>query len=187
MKFWLLALACWGFAGSARAEPTLDPDHRTREQPWLVRLAPTADELRDERARRLEQRLERALSVLPDVATATVQLTLPLAAEAALDQPAATPGAVVMLRTGPRGPDDGELTQIVATALAHPGPRLSIVRRPASAPKPTGLVDVGPFRVAASSAGALRVGLAVMLITNALLALLLLARVRRPSTPGTES
>lgn len=188
MRSWLVAFACWVFAGSARAEPPHGPHDAERGKPWLVRLAPTAAELRDERERRLEQRLEKTLLSLPEVAAATVQLTLPLDSEAALDQPLAPPSAVVILRAGPRGPDDRELTRIVASALAHPRPQLTVVRRaPRATAQPTEMVEVGPFRVAENSAPSLRALLAVTLVTNALLSLLLLGRLRRPSTEGTES
>lgn len=157
------------------------------QRPALLRLTPSARELHAQRSAELERRIERTLTALPEVAAARVQLTLPLEAEVPLDGPLPKPSAALLLTTRASEPSDRDYAAIVASALSGREPTLTIVRRPLPQPASARVVQLGPFRVEERSAFALRVTLTVTLVTNALLALLLLGKVRTRSTRRTES
>lgn len=155
---------------------------RAELEPRLVRLAPTASELREQRERALAQRIEPLLRALPEVAAAAVDVKLPEASETALNRPLPPPAVVLVLRLRAPGPSDASLRNIAAAVV--PGATLSIVRR-VDAPVPK-LVTLGPFQVAASSFTTLRATLVALLTSNALLALLVLGRARRDRLLGPK-
>jgi type III secretory pathway lipoprotein EscJ len=177
-----LSASCWTepVPAEQRAEQRAEP----RDAPVaielgaLVRLAPTAQDVRRETERALEQRIAKTLAALPEVATAHVQLSLPSAAETPLDAVLPAASAVVVLTQRNRTASDADVAAIVRGALGRADVELALVRRELI-PQPPRTVSIGPFRVEQSSARALRATLLVMLVTNALLALLLLLRARR--------
>jgi type III secretory pathway lipoprotein EscJ len=179
-----------GFAARARAE--LPQGERAAapgatELPLLVRLAPTAEQRDQARTRMLEQRLVRLISVLPEVERAQVDIDRPETTDP-LDQPPRAPrvAVVVAVRSewSPRQ-TRASIQHIVSAVLPALAPSdLTVVERtprpdranaPASAHS---LVQIGPFLVHRQSAAELRLGLAGLLATNALLAVILLWRTR---------
>jgi len=195
----LLALA-HGPTRTAHAElPPGEPARVTPEPPLLVRLAPTAEQLHRERTRALEQRLVRLLSGLPSVERAEVALDLPLASEQPLDQPVRSPHVTAVIISGSPRQIRPAIERVVSAVLPELLPRdLQVIASPSlrveasdAGPKSAlSLVQIGPFRVHPESASALRFGLAVLLVSNALLAGILLwrTRVRRSRTDRpTES
>lgn len=139
------------------------------------------------RSLRLERRIAELLAHGAGVG-ARVQLTLPEATELPLDAPLPHPRAVIVMPEAARGASDSDLTDVVRSTLADDRAEVVVLRQRRQAPPTRRLVSIGPFRVDEGSAGALRSTLAVMFITNALLALLVLAQARRhrPKAPKVD-
>lgn len=183
------------FAPRARAElpqgerATTGPASLARapDAPLLVRLAPTVEQRDQARARLLEQRLMRLISALPEVERAEVSVAQPPTTDP-LDRPASTQhvAVVVAVRAEWSSRQTRESIQhIVSAVLPASSPSdLTVVertRQPDLANAPTSahsLVQIGPFLVHRHSAVGLRLGLAGLLATNALLAVILLWRIR---------
>jgi hypothetical protein len=158
-----LALLVWALTSSAYAD---------------VKLAPTPDELHQQRTAALEQRITRLLSALPEVERAEVQLSLPAPFAEPLDAPPSKPHATVVLVRRSTAPLD--LLPLLRGAVSDLGPEgLTLIEH---TPKPpmaaTSFVQIGPFRVHPSSAPGLRVWLTISLLTNVGLALIVLSRLR---------
>ncbi len=172
----------WLACAPARALPLPDAQCGEARASWLLRLAPSHEARLRARTRDLEQRLARSLRELPEVRDAQVQITVPDAAELPLDEPLPAPSASLVLVVQGRAPTGDELWQLARAVVPELTPehlalvvRQSAPARPASRP----LVSVGPFRVAAESAAALRLALALSFGANALLAGLWLTRSSR--------
>jgi hypothetical protein len=171
-------MRCWGvlllgllLTASARAEP-----------PPANPLLPSALALAHDEGRRTAAQLEQSLTLLPDVKSARVQLALAPGDSHPLDRPApAARMSVVLQLTGP-GPSDSDVQEL---ALASTSRRLelpvSVVRAQAPVERAAHQTTarVGPFEVAASSAGALRATLGLCLAANVCLATLILVRRKR--------
>lgn len=179
-----------GLASHARAElpqaTRVTPAPPT-ELPLLVRLAPTVEQRDRLRTHALEQRLVRLISALPEVERVEVSIE-PLITSDPLDGPARTPRvtAVIAVRSSwsPRQLQES-IQHIVSSVLPalHPSD-LTVVERTrgpdlaTAATSAHSLVQIGPFLVHRQSASGLRLGLAGLLATNALLAAILLWRTR---------
>lgn len=175
MRHVLLALALATWSARARAERASD------EVPLFVRLAPRLEAQQRARSALLEHKLARLLEQLPDVAQAAVSIALPSAAELPLDEPLPRPKAAVVLVVRGQGPSHDDVWKLTQSALNLAPSDLSLLKRPARSPTraATTLVRIGPFRVEAGSASGLRWTLALLLLSNALLAALLLRRRTR--------
>lgn len=116
-----------------------------------------------------------------------MQLTLPSTAALPLDAPLPHARALIVLPDGVDAPNDDVLTKVVRSTLADERAQV-LVLRPKQARAAERLVSIGPFRVDARSAGPLRTTLAVMFITNALLALAVLVQAwrHRPNAPKVD-
>jgi type III secretory pathway lipoprotein EscJ len=168
-----------------RGAATQDP---RESSPWLARPNPLRAFLPSATARVADQQargealLERRLSLLPGVRAAQVRLLLPERERAPLDRPLPPARAHVLLRADdPARPSQADVARVVAEALPELAPlELSLTRTPpARPPAPAPSVRVGPFWVAPASALPLRIALAACLLSNVVLACLLLLRWRR--------
>lgn len=201
LHVFLLLGAVLGVAPAARAElPQSEQSSATRptvarasegalrpEPPLLVRLSPTAEQRDQARARMLEQRLVRLISALPEVERAEVDIDQHAASDP-LDRPASTPHVAVVVAVGPNwSPRQtrASIQHIVSAVLPALAPSdLTVVERTRqpdhtkAATSAHSLVQIGPFLVHPRSASDLRLGLAGLLATNALLAGILLWRTR---------
>lgn len=178
---WLVAAAL-GYAGlscvgTARAEESA---LLGRSNP-LAQLFPSATARAEQERAALSGRLEQALRARPGVSDAKIMITLSTADRVPLDQPLPPPRAAIMLQVDDPA-FDLEPARALAASLLPPATELTLqavrARTAAlsnpSAPDTISIRRVGPFQVAPSSAGWLRGTLAALLITNAVLALLLL-------------
>lgn len=151
----------------------------------LARLFPSAGARAAAEQQQLEAKLKRALQSLPGVRNVEATLSVTASDRVALDQPLPPPRATVVLHV--RGTFDEPQARSVAQTLLPAGSELRLTTIPSAADAvvmqpsaPNETKKVGPFQVAADSAGWLRGTLAALLVSNALLALLLLrGRVTR--------
>lgn len=193
--------------GLPASGPIAHAEQRSPKGSLFVRLAPSADELQRERTAALERRLAQLLSRWPGVSHAEVQLTLPRISEQPLDRPLPAPRAAVVLTRSTDEPRAEVVLKLLQSALPTLDPRdLTVLDHTASpivgsrADAPDSLTKPQPAHTAASPraqaqppmstarAGAtasetsisrLRVGLATSLAVNALLAAIVLWRLRR--------
>jgi len=152
-------------------------------------LAPDDDARHAAHTRALEVELTRTLTARPDVLGAEAWLTLPDEARSPLDAPLPRATALITLTVRAEGPSRGDVQALLERLLARRDVDLTLERRVLAPPArtTTPLASVGPFRVEARDALALRLTLALSLCANALLALLLLGRRRRGrSTARTQ-
>ncbi|HEY6877632.1 MAG TPA: hypothetical protein VI299_06410, partial [Polyangiales bacterium] len=118
----------------------------------------------------------------PDVQHVEVQLSLPAPFAEPLDVPLPAPRATVVLVRGTNAPLDlFPLLTSVVPSLTRQG--VTLIDRTPSATKPDAFVQLGPFRVHPDSASSLRIWLTVSLLANALLAGIVLSRLRGKSLP----
>jgi hypothetical protein len=155
----------------------------------LAQLFPSATARAERERAAWEAKLEQALLRLPGVIDAQATLTLAAADAVPLDQPLPAPRAAIVVRVRPDRYDDAQ-AQALAQGLLPPGSQLQLQPLPAEgAPEAQRMRSaaegqvgqtkrVGPFHVARSSADPLRATLAALLVSNALLALLLLRKAR---------
>jgi type III secretory pathway lipoprotein EscJ len=182
------AAACVALLGSYAPSASAQPE----SSPWLGRRNPLRAFVPSAEARAAEQKahaealLERRLALLPGVRAAHVRLVLPALDQTPLDRPSAAARAHVLLRAGdPSEPSREDVARLISDALPELGPvELALTRAPsarpaAAAPPPN--VRVGPFWVAVESALPLRAALAGCLLSNVVLAGLLLVRKPRRS------
>lgn len=166
-------LLCWLVAASVRAEPShakvameLVPDHRA---------------LLAARERSLANKLEVLVAALPDVQVVGAEVTLADASRRPIDEALSAPHVALVTQT--RRPRDERALVVLVRGAAPELSRAHVsVTQTAPAPvenAPERLRQVGPFRVAADSDLALRAVLALLLVTNVVLAFLLLTRLRR--------
>jgi type III secretory pathway lipoprotein EscJ len=165
--------------GAAAQDPRESSAWIARPNPLRAFLPSATARTADQQARG-EALLERHLSLLPGVRGAQVRLLLP--EREPLDRPLPPARAHVLLRAGdPAQPSQADVARVVAEALPELAPiELSLSRTPpARPPAPAPSVRVGPFWVAPASALPLRIALAACLLSNVVLACLLLLRWRR--------
>jgi hypothetical protein len=176
----------------ARAEAPLEARPAAAAQvdagSWLAHPNPLRAFLPSAAARAAEQQargeglLERRLTLLPGVRAAQVRLLLPEREREPLDRPLPPARAHVLLRADdPAQPSQADVARVLAEALPELAPiELSLSRTPpARLPAPPPSVRVGPFWVAPASAPPLRIALGACLLSNVVLACLLLLRWRR--------
>jgi type III secretory pathway lipoprotein EscJ len=153
----------------------------------LAGLVPTPAERAAAEQIRLEHQLEGALTLLPEVVAAKVVITSVAADTVPLDRELPAPRAALVLRVRGHGPDERQvlaLAQSVLPAGTAVHLERSVLPEQAAAQSAAKPWDdpsskrVGPFWVAAKSASALRFALALLLLSNALLAGLVLRRLR---------
>jgi hypothetical protein len=172
----VMALTCAAAQADARTQDSQQP---------LRALFPSAEARAEQERTRWARQLERALVQLPNVQRAQVQLELPVADRWALDQPLPAAGVQLALElTGP-GPDDAQIQRLVGSLVPVALKPVAIARSrpPATRAAHRALQRVGPFEVAAHSAGALRATLVLSLLANVGLATFVLVRWRRSVTP----
>jgi hypothetical protein len=164
-----LSLAAWLCCAPALAVPEL---------PLFL---PGEDERRSAEEGQLAKQLESAIAGLPGVVAAHVLLSLPRPAEVALDAPLPAPVLTVLLDERGAAPPAAALTELVQAAGRGPRAVLHVQRR-SPAPK----IAVGEATVPAAPGrkkpGWPRVILATSLLSNVLLATLVLRhwpRLRR--------
>jgi hypothetical protein len=181
----LPALLLTGVHGEVRADarPANVPDSP------LARWLPTPEARAAREQLRLAQALEALLAQLPGVEHARAVVSVPAVDVVRLDRslPPVRATLVVEVRAG--GADEARL-EALARGVLPPGALVHLSRSEA-APAPRGhgsgrverapgaATRVGPFQVEARSAGWLRVTLGMLLVSNALLAGLVLARRAR--------
>jgi hypothetical protein len=173
----VVLLAC---LDRARADARLDAG---RDNP-LHALLPSAASLHARERVRLEAQVAAAMRALAQVERAELVLSTPDLERLPLDQPPPPARANLLLELSGAGPSDAQALQIVHSVLPElraEHVRIVRVRAAAKTTQSRATVRVGPFAVAPESAGLLRTSLAVCLIINALLAMLLIARIRARS------
>lgn len=135
-------------------------------------LIATPDEERARLMSALSGELSRTLSQLPGVQDARVHIALP-SSPASLDAPRGRPTASVLLRTQPNAAvDETSTRELIAHAvegLAIGDIHITRVEAEREA-REASLENVGPFSVARGSSTALMITLAILLMTNVLLA-----------------
>jgi type III secretory pathway lipoprotein EscJ len=150
----------------------------------LLRLAPSAAELRRERSHVLEQTIARLCAALHGVTRVEVSVQLPAEEQLPLDRPLPRASVSVVAQRRDAVWQRDEIERIVLAQLPMLQARdVAVVEsaiEPTSARKSAqALVPIGPFRVHPASARGLRASLALLLASNALLASVLLWRTRR--------
>jgi type III secretory pathway lipoprotein EscJ len=141
-------------------------------------LFPSPEDEKLERERKVAEEISHTLMLVPGVTAARVHVQL--AERGLLVRSAARPGAVAVVRVDSREPDEGILRGIVQSAAPFAAPEdVRVIVVPEKAAAPPAVVRVGPFEVAAGSAGALRAAFAAALALVALLSTgLILAGLR---------
>ena len=189
---WLAAvLACGrGWPAAAQPQETLDASLLERANP-LRGLVPSPVEVRASRQRKLESKLENALTRDPRITRAEVVLRLRTPPPLSWDPEPSVEEAQVMV-WGPAPEHLDRTVRTLTTALLPdiPANAIGVAAVRLHDPIPTqALAKVGPFSVSPDSAETLRALLASSLAANVLLATAWLLRAFRRrhdhTTPGT--
>jgi type III secretion protein J len=151
-------------------------------------LVPTATEERARYLAALGGELARTIERIDGVVDARVHVALPEAHERLLDEAAPSPRASVLVkhRADHPPPELEAVRALVAGAVQGMDPaEIAVLAVPAEAPGAAAapLVDVGPITVTAGSAAALKGILGGSLFLHVLLALVLVAVLRRTRRP----
>lgn len=152
-------------------------------------LVPTADQESQRRARALAADLERTLLSMPGVLDVRVHLVLPAPAARFDPQAAAPPRASIVLahRADLAAPELDAIRAIVQGAVEGIGwDDISVVWSPQTLPtaSPSAMTVVGPFAVAAESAGPLRMVLAILSLLLAVAAAAVVRLAMRAPEPS---
>jgi type III secretion protein J len=154
-------------------------------------LVPTPTEERARLAAALSGELARSIEEIDGVLVARVHLALPEPVTLALDAPPAEPRASVLIRyRGEVAPyDEGAVRRLVAGAIEHLTEANVAIVGVRSAPRPAlerRLAQIGPIAVTRGSATALKLVLGGSFTLNVLVALALVAVLRRRPAPPVE-
>lgn len=147
-------------------------------------LLPDRDEKKLVVERALADEIEATLEILPGVKESRVHLVLPDTSLLSRDRDAPGSALVVML-VGEEGPSPEEIARIVAAAAPPLRPRQIVVEVRVLPSSSREVVDVGPFKVTASSAPAARwllaglLGLCILLAFGLVYSGLCLRKLRR--------